>query len=99
MQTLVERRIYPFLLMVLMLLGLLSFQIRQFRRLYEHIKNDKSVSHTRTRAQQAEGARWFRQMFPLSDGPYLTLCAGFVTPSLLSDLQVSGGTASGELRA
>ncbi|KAG8013864.1 E3 ubiquitin-protein ligase MARCH6 [Nibea albiflora] len=41
MQTLVERRIYPFLLMVVMLLAILSFQIRQFKRLYEHIKNDK----------------------------------------------------------
>uniref|UniRef100_A0A3Q0R2Q8 E3 ubiquitin-protein ligase MARCHF6 n=1 Tax=Amphilophus citrinellus TaxID=61819 RepID=A0A3Q0R2Q8_AMPCI len=41
MQTLVERRIYPFLLMVLVLLAILSFQIRQFKRLYEHIKNDK----------------------------------------------------------
>uniref|UniRef100_A0A667WZN7 E3 ubiquitin-protein ligase MARCHF6 n=1 Tax=Myripristis murdjan TaxID=586833 RepID=A0A667WZN7_9TELE len=43
MQTLVERRIYPFLLMVVILLAILSFQIRQFKRLYEHIKNDKSV--------------------------------------------------------
>uniref|UniRef100_H3CLH0 E3 ubiquitin-protein ligase MARCHF6 n=1 Tax=Tetraodon nigroviridis TaxID=99883 RepID=H3CLH0_TETNG len=41
MQTLVERRIYPFLLMLLTLLVVLTFQIRQFRRLYEHIKNDK----------------------------------------------------------
>ncbi|XP_022603787.1 E3 ubiquitin-protein ligase MARCH6-like [Seriola dumerili] len=41
MQTLVERRIYPFLLMVVILLAILSFQIRQFKRLYEHIKNDK----------------------------------------------------------
>uniref|UniRef100_A0A8D3DSN3 RING-type E3 ubiquitin transferase n=1 Tax=Scophthalmus maximus TaxID=52904 RepID=A0A8D3DSN3_SCOMX len=41
MQTLVERRIYPFLLMVVSLLAILSFQIRQFKRLYEHIKNDK----------------------------------------------------------
>ncbi|XP_068423101.1 E3 ubiquitin-protein ligase MARCHF6-like isoform X2 [Clinocottus analis] len=41
MQTLVERRIYPFLLMVVLLLSILFFQIRQFRRLYEHIKNDK----------------------------------------------------------
>ncbi|KAM4595932.1 LOW QUALITY PROTEIN: E3 ubiquitin-protein ligase MARCHF6-like, partial [Polymixia lowei] len=41
MQTLVERRIYPFLLMVAVLLAILSFQIRQFKRLYEHIKNDK----------------------------------------------------------
>lgn len=41
MQTLVERRIYPFLLMVVILLAILSFQICQFKRLYEHIKNDK----------------------------------------------------------
>lgn len=45
MQMLVERRIYPFLLMVLLMLALLSFQIRQFKRLYQHIKNDKSVTH------------------------------------------------------
>lgn len=43
MQILVERKIYPFLLMVVVLLAFLSFQIRQFKRLYEHIKNDKSV--------------------------------------------------------
>uniref|UniRef100_A0A3B5Q854 E3 ubiquitin-protein ligase MARCHF6 n=1 Tax=Xiphophorus maculatus TaxID=8083 RepID=A0A3B5Q854_XIPMA len=41
MQILVERKIYPFLLMVVVLLAFLSFQIRQFKRLYEHIKNDK----------------------------------------------------------
>ncbi|XP_029445897.1 E3 ubiquitin-protein ligase MARCH6 [Rhinatrema bivittatum] len=41
MQNLVQRRIYPFLLMVVILMGILSFQIRQFKRLYEHIKNDK----------------------------------------------------------
>lgn len=41
MENLVQRRIYPFLLMVVMLMGVLSFQIRQFKRLYEHIKNDK----------------------------------------------------------
>ncbi|TRY92349.1 hypothetical protein DNTS_013311, partial [Danionella cerebrum] len=40
MQNLVQRRIYPFLLMVVVLMGILSFQIRQFKRLYEHIKND-----------------------------------------------------------
>lgn len=43
MQTLVERTIYPFLLMVVIILAILSIQIRQFKRLYEHIKNDKSV--------------------------------------------------------
>ncbi|KAG5268739.1 hypothetical protein AALO_G00215910 [Alosa alosa] len=41
MRILVQRRIYPFLLMVVSLLGILTFQIRQFKRLYEHIKNDK----------------------------------------------------------
>ncbi|CAL8292795.1 unnamed protein product [Lota lota] len=41
MEILIQRRIYPFLLMVVSLIGILSFQIRQFRRLYEHIKNDK----------------------------------------------------------
>ncbi|XP_040833341.1 E3 ubiquitin-protein ligase MARCHF6 isoform X4 [Ochotona curzoniae] len=40
MQNLVHRRIYPFLLMVVVLMGILSFQVRQFKRLYEHIKND-----------------------------------------------------------
>uniref|UniRef100_A0A8C4R178 RING-type E3 ubiquitin transferase n=1 Tax=Eptatretus burgeri TaxID=7764 RepID=A0A8C4R178_EPTBU len=41
METLVHRRIYPFVLMVVMLVGFISFQAQQFRRLYEHIKNDK----------------------------------------------------------
>lgn len=41
MQNLVQRRIYPFLLMVVVLMAILSFQVRQFKRLYEHIKNDK----------------------------------------------------------
>ncbi|XP_056439954.1 LOW QUALITY PROTEIN: E3 ubiquitin-protein ligase MARCHF6-like [Gadus chalcogrammus] len=41
MEILIQRRIYPFLLMVVSLIGILSFQIRQFKRLYEHIKNDK----------------------------------------------------------
>ena len=43
MEILMQRRIYPFLLMVVLLIGILSFQIRQFKRLYEHIKNDKWV--------------------------------------------------------
>uniref|UniRef100_A0A1A8EKX9 E3 ubiquitin-protein ligase MARCHF6 n=1 Tax=Nothobranchius korthausae TaxID=1143690 RepID=A0A1A8EKX9_9TELE len=41
MEILMQRRIYPFLLMIVSLVGILSFQIRQFKRLYEHIKNDK----------------------------------------------------------
>lgn len=44
MEILMQRRIYPFLLMVVSLVGILSFQIRQFKRLYEHIKNDKYAS-------------------------------------------------------
>uniref|UniRef100_A0A673AY91 E3 ubiquitin-protein ligase MARCHF6 n=1 Tax=Sphaeramia orbicularis TaxID=375764 RepID=A0A673AY91_9TELE len=46
MEILMQRRIYPFLLMVVSLIGILSFQIRQFKRLYEHIKNDKRTSGT-----------------------------------------------------
>lgn len=46
MEILMQRRIYPFLLMVVSLIGILSFQIRQFKRLYEHIKNDKYDSAT-----------------------------------------------------
>lgn len=40
-QTLVLRRIYPFLLACLIIVLFGIFQARQFRRLYEHIKNDK----------------------------------------------------------
>uniref|UniRef100_A0A673AUP2 E3 ubiquitin-protein ligase MARCHF6 n=1 Tax=Sphaeramia orbicularis TaxID=375764 RepID=A0A673AUP2_9TELE len=43
MEILMQRRIYPFLLMVVSLIGILSFQIRQFKRLYEHIKNDNNI--------------------------------------------------------
>ncbi len=38
---LVERRIYPSVLCSCTLLGLFLFQVRQFRRLYERIRNDK----------------------------------------------------------
>lgn len=41
---LVHRRIYPFFLVIGMILGIISFQIRQFKKLYEHIKNDKLVN-------------------------------------------------------
>uniref|UniRef100_A0A672H602 E3 ubiquitin-protein ligase MARCHF6 n=1 Tax=Salarias fasciatus TaxID=181472 RepID=A0A672H602_SALFA len=40
-QTLVERKIYPFMMLVVILLAVMYFQIRQFRRFYEDIKNDK----------------------------------------------------------
>ncbi|XP_059140902.1 E3 ubiquitin-protein ligase MARCHF6-like [Physella acuta] len=40
-QTLVVRRIYPFVLSMIVCTAMLMFQIRQFRRLYNHIKDDK----------------------------------------------------------
>ncbi|GIY19999.1 e3 ubiquitin-protein ligase MARCHF6 [Caerostris darwini] len=41
LQNLVLRRIYPALLVFVLCVGAIIFQIRQFCRLYEHIKNDK----------------------------------------------------------
>lgn len=38
---LVARRIYPTVLVVVAVAALVYFQVRQFSRLYEHIKNDK----------------------------------------------------------
>ncbi|ESO98358.1 hypothetical protein LOTGIDRAFT_213986 [Lottia gigantea] len=40
-QTLVERRIYPYLLSCIIIVSVCTFQLRQFRRLYNHIKDDK----------------------------------------------------------
>ncbi|RUS79521.1 hypothetical protein EGW08_012719 [Elysia chlorotica] len=40
-QTFVVRRIYPFVLTMIMCCAILVFQVRQFRRLYNHIKDDK----------------------------------------------------------
>ncbi|KAM6948500.1 E3 ubiquitin-protein ligase MARCHF6-like [Aplochiton taeniatus] len=57
MQTLVERRIYPFLLMLVILLAILTFQIRQFKRLYEHIKNDKYLVGQRLVNYERKAAR------------------------------------------
>lgn len=37
----VERRIYPALLIITLLSSLIIMQVVQFTRLYEHIKNDK----------------------------------------------------------
>lgn len=41
LRNLIARRLYPFLLLVALVGGIILFQIRQFRKLYEHIKNDK----------------------------------------------------------
>jgi len=40
-ENLVLRRIYPFLLACVVFIFICVFQARQFKRLYEHIKNDK----------------------------------------------------------
>ncbi|XP_012259936.2 E3 ubiquitin-protein ligase MARCHF6 [Athalia rosae] len=40
-QILIARRLYPFLLLVNLVCIVISFQVRQFKKLYEHIKNDK----------------------------------------------------------
>ena len=37
----VQRRIYPFLLFLIFVVGLISMQLKQFKKLYEHIKNDR----------------------------------------------------------
>jgi E3 ubiquitin-protein ligase MARCH6 len=41
LRNLIARRLYPFLLLIVLVGGVIVFQIRQFRKLYEHIKNDK----------------------------------------------------------
>ncbi|XP_056289496.1 E3 ubiquitin-protein ligase MARCH6 [Pseudoliparis swirei] len=57
MEILMQRRIYPVLLMVVSLIGILSFQIRQFKRLYEHIKNDKYLVGQRLVNYERKAAR------------------------------------------
>ncbi len=37
----IQRRIYPFLLLLFAIGGVAALQLRQFRKLYEHIKNDR----------------------------------------------------------
>ncbi len=37
----VQRRIYPFLLLLFAAVGLAVLQLKQLRKLYEHIKNDR----------------------------------------------------------
>ncbi|GFR79088.1 E3 ubiquitin-protein ligase MARCH6 [Elysia marginata] len=67
-QTFVVRRIYPFVLTMIMCCAMLVFQVRQFRRLYNHIKDDKylvgqrlvnyihhATSHDRTPGTDAAG--------------------------------------------
>lgn len=61
MRNIIARRIYPFLLLVGLALLVITLQIRQFRKLYEHIKNDKylvgqrlvNYDHRRSRTRVA----------------------------------------------
>ena len=39
--TIIQRRIYPSLLLIIAVSGLIILQLKQFRKLYEHIKNDR----------------------------------------------------------
>ena len=39
----IQRRIYPFLLLLFLTVALIVMQLKQFRKLYEHIKNDRYV--------------------------------------------------------
>lgn len=40
-QIFIARRLYPFLLLIISVCVLITIHIRQFKKLYEHIKNDK----------------------------------------------------------
>jgi E3 ubiquitin-protein ligase MARCH6 len=61
-RVLIARRIYPFFLIVIIVIGIIIFQIRQFKKLYVAIKNDKylvgkrlvNYDHQRQRQQQAQ---------------------------------------------
>lgn len=62
LRNLIARRLYPFLLLVCFLGALATFQVRQFQKLYEHIKNDKylvgqrlvNYDHRRQKAASAQ---------------------------------------------
>lgn len=59
-QILIARRLYPFLLLINLVCIVISIQIKQFKKLYEHIKNDKYlvgqrlVNYEHRNKQQAE---------------------------------------------
>ncbi|EPY72931.1 hypothetical protein CB1_064113044 [Camelus ferus] len=78
MQNLVHRRIYPFLLMVVVLMGILSFQVRQFKRLYEHIKNDKPYQgRKRKQVEVSSGVSVVHTPWAALHGvlsPFLNIC-------------------------
>lgn len=41
LRNVIARRVYPLVLLISIVIGIVTFQIRQFAKLYEHIKNDK----------------------------------------------------------
>lgn len=41
LKNIVARHVYPCLLLAFLATAVIAFQIRQFKKLYEHIKNDK----------------------------------------------------------
>jgi E3 ubiquitin-protein ligase MARCH6 len=59
---LIARRIYPFFLIVIIVIGIIVFQIKQFKKLYVAIKNDKylvgkrlvNYDHQRQRREQQQ---------------------------------------------
>lgn len=61
-RVLIARRIYPFFLIVIIVFGIIVFQIKQFKKLYVAIKNDKylvgkrlvNYDHQRQRQQQQQ---------------------------------------------
>ncbi|KAK4874497.1 hypothetical protein RN001_013857 [Aquatica leii] len=61
MRNLIARRIYPFLLLIIIGGMVITLQIKQFKKLYEHIKNDKylvgqrlvNYDHRRAKAQSS----------------------------------------------
>jgi len=58
----IQRRIYPSLLLLISVFGLIILQLKQFRKLYEHIKNDRYlvgrrlVNYNHTRGASSSSA-------------------------------------------
>merc|ERR1711953_782781 len=58
----IQRRIHPFLLLLISVFGLIILQLKQFRKLYEHIKNDRYlvgrrlVNYNHTRGASSSSA-------------------------------------------
>ena len=60
--TMIQRRIYPSLLLIIVAVGLVVMQLKQFRKLYEHIKNDRwesSVTGKKSPKLYKSCPKWF----------------------------------------